>query len=410
MSKGSEDAQPQQLVIVRRRRGGHDDGHHGGVWKIAYADFMTAMMAFFLVMWLINSTDEKTIVQVAAYFNPVRLSEKSPSSKGLNDASQVAPAHPGDTGGVEQGKDAVPAAADKKEKPPSKKEKKKKEAQEQELLTNPYEMLDQIASKAPRNEPVGGYGVRHIGDLRGASGQALRDPYDPVYPRIGTGLASDTKHDAPPELREFPGGPVEGPSNEPAPTTPNSPAAPKSETRAALKVTALDRRAVERQMVEHAERRVAVQVAASQLEAELDKVIDAIGDARPLIDVKVTDEGVLISLTDNNTFGMFAIGSAQPDPRLVVAMEKIGAILKARDGRIIIRGHTDGRQYKTNLYDNWRLSSARAQMVYYMLVRGGIPETRFERIEGHADRTLRVPTDKDAAQNRRIEILLRVGS
>ena len=72
MSGEQEDVSSHPLVIVRRRRN-VEEPHHGGVWKIAYADFMTAMMAFFLVMWLINAADKKTIVQVAAYFNPMRL-------------------------------------------------------------------------------------------------------------------------------------------------------------------------------------------------------------------------------------------------------------------------------------------------------------------------------------------------
>ena len=59
-----------------REASGEEGGHHGGVWKIAYADFMTAMMAFFLVMWLINSTDKKVLTQVANYFNPMRLTDK----------------------------------------------------------------------------------------------------------------------------------------------------------------------------------------------------------------------------------------------------------------------------------------------------------------------------------------------
>jgi chemotaxis protein MotB len=46
-------------------------------------------------------------------------------------------------------------------------------------------------------------------------------------------------------------------------------------------------------------------------------------------------------------------------------------------------------------------------MAYYMLVRGGVDEKRFERVEGYADRSLRVPADPEAAQNRRIELLLR---
>ena len=53
-------------------------------------------------------------------------------------------------------------------------------------------------------------------------------------------------------------------------------------------------------------------------------------------------------------------------------------------GAIVVRGHTDAHPYRSRTYDNWRLSSARAQMAYYMLNRGGVEEKRFERIEGFA--------------------------
>ncbi len=72
-----------------------------------------------------------------------------------------------------------------------------------------------------------------------------------------------------------------------------------------------------------------------------------------------------------------------------------------------MRGHTDGRPFRSKTYDNWRLSTARAQIAYYMLVRGGLEQQRVERIEGYADRSLESPADRNAAQNRRIEILLR---
>ena len=63
-------------IIIKKKKGHGGHGHHGGSWKVAYADFVTAMMAFFLVMWLINAADKKTIVQVAAYFNPMRLTDR----------------------------------------------------------------------------------------------------------------------------------------------------------------------------------------------------------------------------------------------------------------------------------------------------------------------------------------------
>lgn len=55
------------IVVKRRKHKGHGGGAHGS-WKIAYADFMTAMMAFFLVMWLISISSPKELIQIAEYF------------------------------------------------------------------------------------------------------------------------------------------------------------------------------------------------------------------------------------------------------------------------------------------------------------------------------------------------------
>jgi chemotaxis protein MotB len=56
-----------QPVIIIKKKGGHGHGHHGGAWKVAYADFVTAMMAFFLVMWLVGQAPEVK-AGVAGYF------------------------------------------------------------------------------------------------------------------------------------------------------------------------------------------------------------------------------------------------------------------------------------------------------------------------------------------------------
>ncbi len=57
-------------VIIKRKKVISGGGHHGGAWKVAYADFVTAMMAFFLLMWLLNATTEKQRKGIADYFNP----------------------------------------------------------------------------------------------------------------------------------------------------------------------------------------------------------------------------------------------------------------------------------------------------------------------------------------------------
>ncbi len=76
----------QPIIIKRIKRGGH--GHHGGAWKIAYADFVTAMMAFFLLMWLLGSTTEGDRKGIADYFNsPLKVSLTGGSGSG--DSSSV---------------------------------------------------------------------------------------------------------------------------------------------------------------------------------------------------------------------------------------------------------------------------------------------------------------------------------
>ncbi len=60
----------EQPIIIKRKKVVAGDGHHGGAWKVAYADFVTAMMAFFLLMWLLGATSEKQRKGIADYFNP----------------------------------------------------------------------------------------------------------------------------------------------------------------------------------------------------------------------------------------------------------------------------------------------------------------------------------------------------
>jgi chemotaxis protein MotB len=71
-------------VIIKRKKVVAGDGHHGGAWKVAYADFVTAMMAFFLLMWLLNATTEKQRKGLADYFSPtVAISRVSGGGEGM---------------------------------------------------------------------------------------------------------------------------------------------------------------------------------------------------------------------------------------------------------------------------------------------------------------------------------------
>ena len=76
----SEDSQ-RPIVVKRVKKSAH--GHHGGAWKIAYADFVTAMMAFFLLMWLLGSTTSGDLKGISEFFQtPLKVALGGGSGSG----------------------------------------------------------------------------------------------------------------------------------------------------------------------------------------------------------------------------------------------------------------------------------------------------------------------------------------
>ncbi len=450
MSADATDSKPHELIIVRRRGGGdHDGGHGGSVWKIAYADFMTAMMAFFLVMWLINSADKEQLTAVASYFNPVKLTDPISNPKGLHDMNTGARGDE-DKPGESLNKQGSSKGDPRAEVGP------KAKYPEDVLFSDPYGILAKLAALATVEKAVQDKGQAEAVHQQG---DAFRDPFDPEFRSNSTDVAA--LQQAAPQQTEPPlttiadildAAGIKSPVAEKgaSETSTQSTAGQQrlaagelktpGDTSSVSSASGAKPEAVEAKPA--AQQRAGEQQVAAVAPSADDKAARAESDkdrtgkaesppavvvdpgleeqikhalkqsapgAMPHVEVKGTSEGILISLTDEFDFGMFAISSAEPKPETVVLMERIAKILAERPEQIVVRGHTDGRPFRTQTYDNWRLSSARAHMAYYMLVRGGITEKRFERIEGHADRTLKVAGEPEAAQNRRIEILLRKG-
>ena len=428
MSNGQEDVSSQPLVIVRRRRN-TEEGHHGGVWKIAYADFMTAMMAFFLVMWLINAADKKTIVQVAAYFNPIRLTDRNMLPKGLDDLTEA------DAKEKISKEDHSKKAGKKKEGAAAKQTMTGggataggNEAQkEAALFENPGQLLNDLEKEAQAKQAMAGAPAEgNISDpfdrvnRQAGKSQYTKQPAtqpEPIAPAAETKILKTV---TPPEgsagkdvtqgARQLAGkdekpaartltGPDEKPAAIAAVGTrqqPSGPAVQKdpNETQAKPPIPETGKQEL-------------ADAKAKTLQTDIGKSLAELKTMLPNVEVKATSEGLLVSLLDDANFGMFDIGSAKPSPELVLVMDKISDVLKGEAGNIVIRGHTDSRAYKGHGYDNWRLSADRAQMAYHMLRHGGLPESRFTAIEGRADRDPKVPSDTTAAQNRRIDILIK---
>lgn len=486
------DGEKREIIIVRRRSEDDGNDHHGGVWKIAYADFMTAMMAFFLVMWLLNATDSHAKREIAHYFNPIKLIDATDDRKGISDVDNASSGSKSVTSSREStelndGKSmpdgkkftGAPVTTDKPVPPVE----QPTPASEAKLFQDPFAVLADLAKNATKEALHPDFapdisGKTRVGQNGLTGGSEFRDPFDPVYwkaagPKAnpapnGTGTQaidqaatpdaallhdfSDTDPSRPPATSPdmtvvaktaTSGATQDAPSDASGskPATADGSGAKAAVNGAAGKADAIpqtgaqaasdgrmakpagsavaepkpgsatDQRAADAAAKEATTTKptsqAAVEVQAQSLARQIGDVLARSGAERPALDVAVRKDGILISLMDNSKGAMFAVGSAEPRPDLVVEMARIGAILAKEKGQVIIGGHTDGRPFHNASYDNWRLSSARAQMAYYMLVRGGLPEGRVARVEGNADHQLKVASNPLADANRRIEILLR---
>ncbi|CAN5195491.1 hypothetical protein BH10PSE9_BH10PSE9_12000 [soil metagenome] len=462
-----------ELIIVRRHEE-EEHEHHSSAWKVAHADFMTAMMAFFLIMWLISVTDDEMRKGIAQFFNPIHMSAGSTDLKGLNKSDEKA-----DKEARGKGKNELPmpgtplnalqlSAGSQSSKSLSPEAAAEASAKAAEALAKATEAAKKVVAAAGKGEgardsagaggadgaaalaavlaqgkgasPGAGdraafqdpyavlaqlaeqYSASHAmsadvvdGDDRAlgvAGGDIDRDPFDPAYWQLAPlPPARADRPGKPGSLEKVPAG-AQPDAGAPAVARDAGSDAAKGEPQlpGAAKAEAKPLPPAPPPKIEAAPPKVAAE--AKAIEAEIAKSVqDTIaGRASPELSVKATAEGALINLTDDDAFSMFKVGSAIPDPKVVVLMEKIGKVLAGRPGKVVIRGYTDGRPFRSADYDNWRLSAARAHMAHYMLTRGGLEESRIVAIEGRADRDLKDPRDPLAAQNRRIEILLKAGN
>ncbi|TIX51522.1 flagellar motor protein MotB [Alteraurantiacibacter aquimixticola] len=273
-----EEAIPAPIIVKKVIVSG-GDGHHGGAWKVAYADFVTAMMAFFLLLWLLGATTEDQRKGLADYFTPtlVKMREQSAGSDGM----------------------------------------------------------------------LGGSSITDVDNYPNAAGQ--------------TGTMSITIP------RGTKGGPKEGGAEE-------------------------------------AERRRA------EIARQIQERIAAVERLRHLtrqVRVMRTPEGIRIDLVDDADFSMFHLSSTVLVPE---ARELLGIVAEAvepQGAQIVIRGHTDALRWRAGGgANNWSLSTGRAEATRQQMLLTGIPEARFDRIEGVADRELLVRDDPADPRNRRISILL----
>lgn len=261
----------EKITIIKKvnKRGGHG-GHHGGAWKVAYADFVTAMMALFIVLWIV-ANNVTVRASVADYFRDPGAMHKTSS-------------------GVMNGVNSMKPFSDAQPTPP------------------------------------------------------VVPPNQPPQP---TGTAS------PPQQAEMEKFRQEG-----------------------------DR---------------------------LMQMIAAIPDLikfKDQIEIKITKDGLRIELIEQAEGLFFDIGSARLKPDAMQLLRLIASRIGTFPNDVVIEGHTDSRPYTRSGYNNWDLSTDRANSARRVIEEGGIRERQITSVNGYADRRLKNPDKPLDYANRRVTILV----
>ena len=142
------------------------------------------------------------------------------------------------------------------------------------------------------------------------------------------------------------------------------------------------------------------------LQKKLDKS-DAMRRLARQVKMVDTTEGVRIDLVDDAQFAMFRLGTTVLTPEATELLMAIGQTIAPEAGTVTIRGHTDAVPYRPGqMANNWSLSAGRAEATRQSLMKNGITEDRFRRIEGVADRELLIADNPHDPRNRRISIVV----
>ena len=332
-----------QATIIIRREEVIEGGHHGGAWKVAYADFVTAMMAFFLLMWLLNATTEQQKRGIADYFSPNPATPQGSSGAGLMFSGRT----PNVDGSLASDRGALPLAP----------------------TTNPITTVedegDDPAPTIPQERNLAG-----DADKRGGA-----DRPEPAGRQVADTAPKASGEDVQAGAR-------------PEPPTAAEKRAP-TDTELQVELEKRERAAFER--------------AAQQIRDAI-RADPALADLARQLTIDITPDGLRVQVVDEDKRPMFATGSSALNERARALLMKVGPILARLPEGVSITGHTDGAPYKGGDRSNWDLSAERANATRRLLVEAGLPEARLRSVSGMADRDPLLPDDRLAAGNRRIAV------
>jgi chemotaxis protein MotB len=338
-------------IIIKKHIGGHGGGH-GGAWKIALADMMTAMMAFFLLMWLLGSTNTDARKSIADYFKQtplLKMGNNAGSNGVFGGRSMISP---------EGLPDSINQTSVVNVMPPTQ-------------ATGGNDRDEGPAgSQSPDGKSKEGEG--RSGMAKGPAEGGVVDDAE-----LGAQGSDATVQEGQPKRGES------------ASTKSAGGVSDDAAKKAAAEVDQKNFDALQAQVSE-----------ALSKDATLSKIADQVQF------VKVKD-GLRIEIVDKADFSMFSVGTTRVLPRASALIGELAKAISELPNQVVIRGHTDSLAYALDSeMNNWLLSAERAESTRQLLQKAGVPEGQIARVEGVADTEPYNPKDALDIRNRRISMTL----
>lgn len=321
-------ANKNNVIIIKKITEDGHGGHHGGGWKVAYADFMTAMMAFFLLMWILAASDEKAKRGLADYFTP-SLSQAGGKGQGLLDGQVLG--EDGVLGGSTGEKNVGDLPNFGRENPLARFDSRLKESTPEVVVE--YEVVAEDGAT-----------------------------------QVGKAKTTETEKSFADNMEEL-----------------------------------AKAQEIARQMQDRQETLEAV---SEQIKNSINANA-AIADLNNNLTFEIVPDGLLVQMVDHKGKAMFHTGSAKVQPNTREVIQAIAQAVMELPYPIEISGHTDATPFARQTgYDNWDLSTDRANATRRIMVAAGTNPRKIRRISGFADKKLLNKQSPNAPENRRIGILL----
>lgn len=352
--------------------------HHGGSWKIAYADFVTAMMAFFLLMWLLSLLNKYQLEGVARYFRKP-LKELFTKQDTIAQTDTNRPDHIGATTEVNTG------AKMKTENVA------RRNAGESETMSAHVSGIDnrrlnsQLSAESKkdplRNSPRSEANMQQVGHENSGKNPSQES----VSVNSATSSVKSTQDDK--STQEMQG-------------------SRGKDTEQQTKAQQNEQQTQQQQT----QQKVASMEQLKQLRQELQERVNQdpeMQQYKNLLNFVITSDGLKIELRDLKDKPMFSEGKTDFQKYAKSILQWLTNQINMYPNAVVVIGHTDGVPYtNSNNYSNWELSADRANATRRSLINSGMGEEKIIRIMGAADHDLLNKNDKLDPSNRRIEIII----